>query len=429
MTTTQKKNILILGGSYAGLSTAHYLLRHALPALPDQPSYQVVLVSPAAESIWRQACPRALLSDDMFPQDKIFHDIRSMFAQYPAGSFRFVHGAATSLDHAARTVTVDLAAGIGGSGSNSQEKVLEYHALVIATGASTASPLLGLTRDEKHLRQSWAALRRALPSAKSIVIAGGGPAGVETAGELGEHLNGRAGWFSSRLANPKVPITLVTAAPALLPVLRPEIARSAELLLAKVGVTVIKNARVQSVSPPTAGTDDVVVPTTVTLKDGRVLAADLYIPATGTRPNTGFVTDPALLGGDGRVKTDPATLRVDGAGERVYAIGDASSAFRPAVHLILEAVPALCANIKRDLLVAAATDGSSIASSSLPAEKTYVEDTREAQMVVVGRSRAVGALMGWRLPGWLVWLLKGRDYMLWVSGGLWTGKQWAKEAA
>jgi NADH dehydrogenase FAD-containing subunit len=55
--------------------------------------------------------------------------------------------------------------------------------------------------------------RKALSSAKSIVVAGGGPAGVETAGELGEYLNGQAGWFHSGMSKPKVQITVVTAGP------------------------------------------------------------------------------------------------------------------------------------------------------------------------------------------------------------------------
>lgn len=44
---------------------------------------------------------------------------------------------------------------------------IEFYALVIATGASTASPLLGLNRDDEFLKTNWTAFRKALPTAKS----------------------------------------------------------------------------------------------------------------------------------------------------------------------------------------------------------------------------------------------------------------------
>jgi NADH dehydrogenase FAD-containing subunit len=301
-------------------------------------------------------------------------------------------------------------------------KKIDFYALVIATGASTRSPLLGLNRDNEFLRTNWSAFRKALPTAKSIVIAGGGPAGIETAGELGEFLNGRAGWFSSKLENPKVPITVVTADSKILPLLRPAIAKKAEEYLAKVGVTVVKNARVKTVAPHGAGTDSATTKATLTLEDGKTMDADIYIPATGTRPNTSFIHE-AVLTADGRVDTNASTLRVDKAGPRVYAVGDAASYSRPAIHLILSAIPVLCANIKRDLLLASGKE-----ESSVGADRVFKEDTRETQLVPIGKSKGVGSAMGYQLPSLVVWLIKGRDYWLWTTGDIWSGKQWAKES-
>ncbi|MCJ1394523.1 hypothetical protein MMC18_007402 [Xylographa bjoerkii] len=413
-TPASQKKIVILGGSYSGVSTAHYLLKHAVPYLPDNASYQIILVSASSQTMCRPACPRALISDDMFPQEKLFVSIPKVFEQYPNGSFRFIHGTATELDHINRTVSISLAIGT--------TEEIDFYALVIATGASTPSPLLGLNRDEDFLRANWTAFRKALPTAKSIVIAGGGPAGIETAGELGEFLNGRAGWFSWKLADPKVSITVVSADSKILPNLRPAIAKKAEEYLAQVGVTVVKNVRVKTVAPNGAGTDSVTSKATLTLEDGKTLDADLYIPATGSRPNTAFIHE-ALLTANGRVDTDASTLRVDKAGPRVYAVGDVASYARPAIHLILSAIPVLCANIKRDLLLASGTEKSSVGE-----DRVFKEDTRETQMVPIGKSKGVGAAMGYQLPSFMVWLIKGRDYWLWTTGGLWSGKQWAKES-
>ena len=408
------KNIIVVGGSYGGISVAHNLLKHAIPSITDKDSYQVILVSASSQALCRPACPRALISDEMFNQDKLFVSIQEQFEQYSKEHFRFIHATATRLDHANHTISIHLVDGA--------TEVLNYHAVVIATGASTTSPLLSLNKDSDFLRANWTELRKALPSSKSIVIAGGGPAGVETAGELGEYLNGRAGWFSSKLVNPKVSITVVTAGDHILPVLRPSLAKKAEDYLSTVGVTTMKSTRVISVSPENAGTADALTSkTTVTLSNGKTLQADLYIPATGTHPNTGFV-DKSLLTSDGRINTNPKTLRVDTAGPRVYAIGDCASYSRPAIHLILEAIPVSSANIKRDLLLASGKP-----ESEVPAERTFTEDTRETQLVPIGKNKGVGAMMGWSIPSWLVWAVKGRDYWLWTTGGLWSGKQWAKE--
>ena len=354
-----------------------------------------------------------MISDNMFPQKKLFVDISGLFEQYSEQSVRFIHGMATHLDHQQRTVSINLTVG------NSEK--IKFYALVIATGASTTSPLLSMNPNNGSLRDNWRRFREGLTSARSIVIAGGGPAGIETAGELGEFLNGHAGWFSSKLVNPKVPITVVTAGSQILPALRPSIAGTAESYLAKVGVTVMKNARVKTVVPAGAGTDEITAKATLTLEDGNTLQADLYIPATGMAPNTDFI-DKEMLTTDGRVDTNALTLRVDKAGPRVYAVGDVASYARPAVHLIFEAIPVLCANIKRDLILAADTN------AKVDEDRVYKEDTRETQLVPIGRSKGVGAAMGWQIPSLLVWLIKGRDYWLWTTGDLWSGKHWAKES-
>ncbi|KAK3375599.1 hypothetical protein B0T24DRAFT_204027 [Lasiosphaeria ovina] len=451
-----KKHIVVLGASYAGLSTAHYVLKHVLPRLPDSGGYDVVLVSASAEAMCRPACPRALIADRFFPQDKLFVGVAAQFAAYPPGQFRFVHGRATALDRRGRTVAVALSSSKP-ENTSTETETIPFHALVIATGASTPSPLLGLNDGPSDtLRAHWAAFRTALPAARSIVIAGGGPAGVEVAGELGEHLNGSSGgggggwkaWWplGSSKPPPRVAITLVTSAPELLPALPPAIARAAEAQLARLGVRVVKNTRVTAVSftpspsPSSKNStsdldpDPLTSHAAVTLASGAILHADLYIPCVGTTPNTAFLagsdsdsSSSELLTADGRVATDPSTLRISSAqpGERLYAVGDASDyARRPAVHAVLAAVPVLCANLRRDLLLPLVGEGKGQEGD----DAVFREDTRATQLVPLGTRTGVGAVMGYRLPGFAVWLIKGRDYWLWTTGRLWSGRQWAKES-
>ena len=214
----------------------------------------------------------------------------------------------------------------------------------------------------------------------------------------------------------------MTSDSKILPALRPAIAEKAEGFLAQVGVTVVKSSRIKSVSPEGAAMQNVATKATVMLENGKMLEADLYIPAFGMTPNTKFI-DKMLLTADGRVDTNASTFRVEKAGPRIYAIGDVSSVARPAVHLILSAIPILGANIKRDLLLASGKE-----KSAVGADREFKEDTREMQLVPIGKSKGVGAAMGYSLPSFMVWLIKGRDYWLWTTGDLWSGKHWAKES-
>lgn len=69
----------------------------------------------------------------------------------------------------------------------------------------------------------------------------------------------------------------------------------------------------------------------------------------------------------------------------------------PYISLILEAIPVLCANIKRDLLLASGKEESSVGEY-----RHFKEDTRETQMVPIGKSKGVGAAMGYRLPSFML---------------------------
>jgi NADH dehydrogenase FAD-containing subunit len=381
-----KHSILILGASYGGLSTTHYLLKHVLPSLPN---YNIILVGASTQAICRPACPRAMLSDSFFDQTKLFVDIDAQLAQYPKDQVKFVQGCATHVDHERRVASIKRS-------DDASEATIEFHTLVIATGASTVSPLLS---NETARAAAWQSFREELKDARRIVVAGAGPTGVEIAGELGFFLRAR-----------EVGITLISSRARILPSLRPDIRAAAKTRLKDLGVTLLVSTKVKRYDSATK---------TVVLGTGDVMEnVDIYIPATGTTPDTSFLST-SLLAADGRVRTNPATLRVDAAGPRIYAVGDCSDAYRPAIHNILASVPILGENIKRDLLVHAG-----MKSSSEGEDRMFKEDTRETQLIPIGQSKGVGVMMGWRVPSWVVWLIKGRDYWVWTTGRIWSGRMW-----
>jgi NADH dehydrogenase FAD-containing subunit len=426
-TVTPTKNIIVLGASFAGLGSAHYLLKHVIPALPDKASYHVFIVDPSDTWFVRVAAPRGLVSEQLLPMEKFMLPIADGFKAYPKECFTLVQGKATSMNTNDRTISLLRTDGASA--------VLNYHAVVIATGASSPSPILGVQDRHTQSVKAIEAFRKKLPEAKSIVIAGGGPAGVETAGEIGQFLNGTAGFFASRPKTIKTKITLITADDKLLPVLRPAIANKAKKLLDRVGVDVKYGVKVASTVPELAGRLDaqgglstLLEPTVVTLSNGETIEADLYIPATGLSPNTSWLPKD-LLNERGQVDTNQKTLRVDKAGERVYAVGDVANYSVGGVMAMMDAIPTALTNIKRDLLHAAAAEKTGAGEiSSTGKDREYANKFGESQLVPVGRTKGVGAIFGWELPGFMVWAIKGRDYLSSTFPGSLKGDNVKKEA-
>jgi apoptosis-inducing factor 2 len=410
------KEIIVIGASFAGFATAHSILRFITPALPNKGTdYHVTLIDRDATWFNRVPAPRAIVSEKLLSLNKLLLPVVDGFKEHEKNNnFTFIQGRATELNSAARTVSI-----IKPDGTT---ETLSFYALVFATGGASPSPILGtqvLGGQEKSV-EAIEAFRAKVPEAKNIVIAGGGPAGVETAAELGEYLNGKPGWFASEPKNLKVNITIVTNGKQLLPVLRPALAQKAEVDLKKVGVKVIYETSVVSTLPDRAGRLDVTgqdisevtAPTKVTLSNGETLDADLYIPAYGLTPNTDWLPK-EILTSKGKIAADKF-MRVPAAGPRIYAIGDvAQYGEDPSVGGIVEmmwAVPVAVTNIKRDLLHDSIPDEDAKKAVS-GKDRPFEFKPGESQLVPIGTSNGVGAFFGWRIPAFIVWLLKGRDFM------------------
>ncbi|KAF2237905.1 FAD/NAD(P)-binding domain-containing protein [Viridothelium virens] len=409
-----QNEIVIVGASFAGLGAAHYFLKHILPLLKSQGDgkYHVTLVDSSSHFYFRVGSPRSMVSKQMIPDSKLFLPIADGFKQYSTSDFTFIQATATDWDPNSRTITISLA-------HTGKSKTLNYHALILATGTRTATPLTSLHGDHTTSQQALDEMNSALLTAQSIIIGGGGPSGVETAGEIGHQLNGYAGWFRARPSNPKARITLYSGSDKMLPMLRPAASRQAETYLAKVGVDVVHGVKV--VGSEARGDGQ----TVVRFANGEESAVDVYVPSVGVTPNTGFVPQ-GLKNERGYVKTNAKTLRVDEAGPRVYAIGDVGSYTRGGVMDIYDAVPVVMTNVKADLMA-----GSSVTDEKARAkvqDRLYEPNLKETQIVPVGRSKGVGAVFGWKLPSFMVWLIKGRDYMVAQAQVMVNGTKWEKES-
>jgi NADH dehydrogenase FAD-containing subunit len=406
------ETILIIGGSFAGIGAAHYCFKHVIPQLPKKEgvTYNLTLVNPSKDLYWRFAAPRACASKEMMPPKKIFYPIEPAFT-YAFPKFKFVQGTATHVDSAGQTVSVTTAEG--------EQQSIQYAALVIATGFSTPSPLFTQETDAAALENVYDAFQAGLKSAKTVVIGGGGPVGVETAGEVSEILNGKPGFMTSVPKNPKAKVTLVCGDKKLLPVLREAIGQTAQQYLKRVGCDVLYNTRVVSVTNVGEGEGS---KAKVELSNGEFIEADIYIDATGSRPNTGFLPK-EWLGDRNKVACNPQTLRVEheSAGPRVYVVGDAGSYTRGGVMDLADAVPVAMTNLKTDLIA-------HLSGNAPTGDRHYKPNLKEQQIVPIGTQKGVGAFNGNRVPSMMVWAIKGRDYLIsQLAEGTMRGDQFKKE--
>jgi hypothetical protein len=87
----------------------------------------------------------------------------------------------------------------------------------------------------------------------------------------------------------------------------------------------------------------------------------------------------------------------------------------------LWAIPALGYSIWSDLRKTAHGNKGTLAGAAVLKEKKYKRIEADMGAIPIGPKGGVGVIFGWRIPSWLVWLLKSRTYMLDNAAGLATG--------
>ncbi|MCJ1289017.1 hypothetical protein MMC34_000549 [Xylographa carneopallida] len=387
---------LILGANFAGVGTAHYLLRHTIPALlklDATRTYHVTLVSPSTHFFWKIGAPRTLASPDLIPLSKAFGPIADGFKEYSADQYSIETAAAVGLNPEKRTVTVEL--------PSKDTKTLHYSTLIIATGTSSPSAVWTLNGSHENTINAMKELHATLPSAKTILIAGGGPAGTETAGEIGS-------------LYPKAQTTILSGTSRLLPRLSKATSNDVQVRLKKLGVEVINGLRVTSIKKLVSGA------TELAFDDGTTRTVDVYIDSTGGKPNTSFLPKD-WLNENGQVLNDDKSLRLTVPGsEGIYAIGDVGSYSHGGFMDVKDGVAPLCSSIAIDV---ATTIDPSNAGGFKQKNFKWIPDT---QFVPTGPKGGVGQVFGWRVPSLMVWAFKSRTFMVEKLPGAMKGEDYIK---
>ena len=392
-------NIVILGGNFAGVGIAHQLLRRVIPLLNSASDttthFKVTLVSISDHTYFTVGAPRVLSSPQTAPIEKLFTPISEAFRKYQSSEFTFVHGEAIGVNEDQKTVSVK------GDGV-ADISAIQYALLVIATGTTT-NPLWKLNGDRAITVAAFQDMHRRLPGAKSVVVAGGGPTGVEVAAEIAHFY-------------PSTDVTILSGTTRLLSrVKNTKVSKAAEEKLAALGVKTVHHLRVTASDQ---AKDD--IKTTLKFDNGTSQLVDIYLNATGTTTNSGFLPNSWLDICTNKVVTDGQTLRATKAPAGVYAIGDVASHSKGTALDIEGSIPALAYSIWYDIQtgkvegVKRDTGKQGGSGSSISALKEKKNKQVESDMIVVptGPDGGVGAIFGWKVPSWLVWLMKSRTFRI-----------------
>lgn len=376
-------NIVILGGSFAGIGVAHRLLK-AFPGLKTstKKDYKVTMLSNSLKFWWSVGAPRAMLKP--YPKDNMdsFIPVTEGFTSYPSESYQFVHAEITGVETEKREVLYKLKD--EKEDLVSDTKTIKYDTLVIATGSTGESPLYALQGSHVPTLQAYEDIQARLPAAKSVYVIGGGAAGVETAGELGD-LHGK------NTASPK-DIHILSGGERLLPALRPSIAQRAQEMLEGMGVNVEHKLRLKDSKKNTDSKTEIV------LSDGSTRTIDILLVATGRVPASSFLPA-SLLNDEGKVIVDEYQ-RLPSA-TSAYAVGDVttSSANPGGIIHLQTAIPTTAGNIIAEL------GGKGKGKVFKPMT------TKETQFVPVGPKAGVGAVFGWWAPSFMITMVKSKTFM------------------
>jgi NADH:ubiquinone reductase (H+-translocating) len=303
--TTERPRVLILGGGFAGVGAAQKL---------EDADAEVVLVDRHNYHTFQPLLYQ--LASGLIETTAVGHSLRDLLARHDNTT---VHQATvTAVDLDAREVRFD------------ELEPMTYDFLVFGLGAEVnffgtegaaehAFPMYTLShavRLKGHLLERWEAAERD-PSlvedgALNIVVVGGGPTGVETAGAIAELYRAEFAKDYPNLPQDQARVILVEAGPELFSMFKPKLREYTTKALTERTVEVRTGAMVSSVSP-----------TRVRLKSGEELEAHTLVWGAGLQGNQLVQTLGLELQRGNRIGVGPDLALPDHP--EVYVPGDAAA--------------------------------------------------------------------------------------------------------
>ena len=389
--SNERPRVVILGGGFGGIGAARELKKADADVVVvdahDYHTFQPLLYQVATDALART---------------EVGHALRDLFHDQP--NARVHQATVKQIDLDTRQVQFE------------DMEPLSYDYLVLALGARVnffgtegatehAFPMYTLAdavRLKEHILERWEAADRD-PSliedgALNVVVVGGGPTGVESAGALAELYEAVFTKDYPDILREHAQITLVEASPEIFAMFEPKLREYAKEALEERGVEVVNGEIVSSVAP-----------TRVTLKSGRELQAHTLIWGAGLQasplaPSLGL----ALERGE-RIPTEP-DLSIAGHPE-VFAVGDIAWTTDARTGDVLPQLGSVA-------LQAGARAGQNVARLAAGEQTEPFEYHDKGTMATIGRGAAVMQTSGGHtMKGRIAFLAWGAVHLALLSTG------------
>ncbi|KAJ5602238.1 hypothetical protein N7510_011772 [Penicillium lagena] len=298
MASNSLRNIVVVGGSFVGRTTAQELAR----LIP--PTHRVLLTEPHSHFHHLFTFPRFAIVPGQ--EHKAFIPYSGIFSDVPNPA---AHSVVQARVLSVKPQHVELDREWQGS------KEIAFDYVVLATGTRLAQPA-GMKADDKissvkYLQQHQAEVQRS----QSIMIVGGGAVGVQMATDLKEFY-------------PEKEVTVVQSRPRLMPNFHPQLHELIKERFDELGVRLITGSRV---TIPSEGFTSNGGRFQVQLTNGTTESPEFVILATGQTPNNQMVadlipyasaTESVVNPENGFIRIRPTMQFLDKQYPNMFAVGD-----------------------------------------------------------------------------------------------------------
>lgn len=337
VTNNGKKNVVILGSGWGGIS----FLQHI-----DESKYNVTLISPRPHFLFTPLLPSTPVGT--VDEKSIIEPVVNFAVKKTKGNVSYYEAQATKINHADNTVTIKSFSHVNPFGSSknadsikkNDSAEIKYDYLISAVGAEPNT--FGIPGVQEHgmflkeiehspkIRKQFIEniekanlLPKGDPERKrllTLVVVGGGPTGVETAGELQDYVDQDLKKYLPSIAE-EVQIHLIEALPVILNMFESKLTSYAQKVLEQTSIKLHLKTAVSEVKEK-----HLIAKTKISDTESKVeeIPYGTLIWATGNKPRS-IVTDlikeiPEQEGSRRGLLVDE-TLKVKGL-SNVYAIGD-----------------------------------------------------------------------------------------------------------
>jgi NADH:quinone reductase (non-electrogenic) len=390
MAAQNTQRILILGGGFGGLYTALGLEK----ALARDSGLEITLVNRENFFLFTPMLHEIAASDLDFTH--IVNPLRKLL-----NKVEFFHGEVQAIDLQSRCVLVF-------HGPERHPHTIEYDYLVISLGSTTnffgmpglqdKSVAMKSLGDAIHLRNHLIDLLEeadfecavgAREDLLTVLVAGGGFAGVETVAAVNDFLRGALRSYPHLTKN-LIRVVLVHPGQVVLPELGAKLGLYAQEKLAKRGVEIRVNVKVKGISD-----------NKVALDDGTTIKANTVVWTAGTSPSPIIESLPCAKQ-QGRLVVNQF-MEVPGY-TGVWALGDCAAALDPRTR---KPYPPTAQHAMREGKIVA----KNIVATIRGGKKKAFEFSTIGLLAAIGRRTGVASILGVNFSGFVAWFLWRTIYL------------------